>query len=406
MDKKKSNNYFYQLYTDFILFNKEADVSCDMGFFKEKDYLKYLTCLIEVYLPIVAYPEAQLDKLIVFLNDIKDESNKDEINRLIKKVEEEKENNGEHRIDKIKIEAEKKTLNIKNILDKEIIFDSSLIGFDYYAFISLFKDETEILNNPKYLYSFKKFLIDYPELFNSKKIKKRAINILESQNLDDQYKEFIHQIKYYIENSDKLCLSRFDFSKTKSVYYMTVAFNMLFDKSNISKYDHLIDKELYECVNYIISNALYDSKSEVDNTYDILTLYKNRYIDKLPNREVALNRYNTMLNKLNLIEVKHLDKTVYDFSKRFNLFELLKGIANRDLEVNELLKNDLGLLNNLINNEEMEDNDKLYLSFGKLYNMVPFIYEQPEVLRKAEGVLNTSKEGVKLLRKIDKFVKR
>ena len=401
--KTKFYYYYLRLFNDFMLFSDDVDEVITFGrkIIEEEQYLDFLKFELTNVFSEINYPEEQINNLGIILNYLK-KVNKtpklDEVSTIYEKIKTKRSQNSKY-ID----EANKKIYNIKNFNDV-LEIEPKMIKFDFYVYDSLLNDK-KIVESDYYFTSLKKFLIDFPDMFNDKKILNKAYEMIETQPIKKETNKIREEVIYYLTHHKKEIIEGFNQEEVSYAYTGIILQNMLADYKMIEKYKYYISNILIETLDLFIDNSLIASQSEKNNALEIITIYKEKML-KQEHEELKglfIEKINSSIIKLNKVTIRS------DIKRRFDL--MLRGLKdsyyNSDLSINDLIKNDLLLLEYLSSDKEIEINDNnIYLSVNKLVNIMPCIFEDLEVKEKTINLLKENRSPKIMISKIKKINKK
>lgn len=396
----KKGTYYYslRLFNDFILFCDDISKSISYGkeIIETDYYVNFLKSELNYNFNQVKYPKKQINNLgiiINYLKEINDSEKVDEIKALYEELK-----NQKYQKEKFIEEANKKVYNIKN-LNSVITIDTDMIMFDYYAFQSLI-GKNEIVESDYYFTSFKKFLIDIPEIFNDKQVLSKALQVIEEQPIKESTNKIRKEVLHYLKNVKKEYIEGFDNAEVFGVYLGILLQNMLNDYKVIDEYKEYICEVLIDKLDLFAQYGIFESESEKNNAYKIISIYKEKLLKSNPNkRKEVFEVINNKISFLNKSEINPVKKKKLDL--------VLRGTLNYKLDVNKLIKDDLALIEYIMNDREIDIKDNnIYLSVNKFINTMPCIFEDLETKEKIIDLLTTKKCPKSSMSKIKKITKR
>ena len=342
------------------------------------------------------YPEIVLKNLEKIINSLKNISNT-KIEEIINKYEQIKDITTDEKV--YLIEAFYKVMDSTYLkyldyitLDKEALKDS--IRFDSVTINTLINNDMEILETELYIFSIKKFLIEFPEMFLDKNINKRALQVLEKNKDIKDAERLIYKVKHI----KKFKNNNFNLIIYKALYDYIVLKNMLNNNKvfndNIDKINSDIIDNLYE----IIDQELIKDDKNKDIAYRMLQEYKEKELEKLNKEEkkVFVEKINNYIGKLNSIREYNNDIIISEYVSRLDGINKIKYLFNI-LDLDNLIINDLQVMNlymfdeeKYIEKREEIDHKDIYLSINKFLKLTPSIFDDETIYKRTIELLDNN----------------
>lgn len=277
-------------------------------------------------------------------------------------------------------------------LDKEALKDS--IRFDSVTINTLINNDMEILETELYIYSIKKFLIEFPEMFLDKHINKRTLQILEkNKNIKDS-----ERLTYKIKHIDKFTQNNFNLIIYKSLYDYIVLQNMLNNNKIFNDNIDKINSDVIENLYRIIDEKLIKDEKNKDIAYRIIYEYKDKELEKLNQEEKKkfIEKINNYIGKLNSIREYNNDIIISEYVTRLDGINKIKYLF-KALELDNLIIKDLQIMNLYMFDEEKyiekreEINHKdIYLSINKFLKLTPSIFDDETIYKRTIELLDNN----------------
>ena len=299
-----------------------------------------------------------------------------------------------------------------NEIEESIIFDYKVIR------LLLEKDFIEDdFSNENYLYSIKKFLSDFPEMFLDKEINERALYILNKQ-CNKESKVLIFKLKNINKYQKK--------TNFKYVEFLALYDHILFQNVSLGNkcevdYKKVIEnKSLVTLYSFIDKEMIYDKnahKNLRNFMFNCLEYVReNKVIEEL---KQFLIEYNIYLGKLNTYENynfrEYIDSELlfrYGFIK--SSFKILFNYNDKlQQEIANKVKDDLDILNlyyldeeDYIKEKETLKDKEIYTSIKKISMILPTIFDDFTINTRTIDMLEISdikkSENKKLIKAIKK----
>lgn len=410
--------YFNRITIEAMLFEEDLSIDIEAMLF-EKDFLINNTqinlIVIEEILEEVSYghyPKIFLENLKKLINGLK-RFNNSKIEDIVKKYEQIKNIETDENvylyeaIYKVMDSTYLKYLNYIS-LDKEALKDS--IRFDSVTINTLIDNNMEILETELYIYSIKKFLIEFPEMFLDKNINKRALEILEkNKNIKDS-----ERLIYKIKHIKKFMENNFNLMIYKSLYEYILLQNMLNNNRILNDNMDKINSDIIENLYMIIDEDLIKDEKNKNTAYTVINKYKEKEIKKLDEKEKKefIEKINNYIGKLNLISEYNDDIIISEYVTRLDGINKVKYLFNL-LDLDLLIIKDLQIINLYMFDEEKyiekreEINHKdIYLSINKFLKLAPSIFDDETIYRRTIELLdNNDLKTKKVKNKVKKIYK-
>ena len=376
---------FYNAYINSLIFNVEniKIVNSDSSIMQDQDFIKALINRIKCMNEGTTYPITVLQNLKKLIGNVSMYTHcgdKQVIEKEYKKLLFNKMGNGiyleEYR--KRFMEPEEVIQNILYI-EKGDIHNS--IVFDFALIYSLINPDEEIRVNEYYLYSMKAIINDYPILFTSIQIKKRAIEILNAQEKSDLRDRLI----YKIQHINKFIKNKVDYSNIKAAYKYILVQNMLIDREilneNIDDMDYLI-----ETLKDIIDHEYIGNKYEQNNALTMIDSYRNNSIINFPeDKNSVIDETNEYIIKTNSIEPNNKKRATEKYMRFGNIG--IKGMIDNFSNTDILIKNDLRVMTYLLTGKNQGIYlDDAYLSIRKILFLCPSLFDNQKVYERTESL--------------------
>lgn len=404
---ERLQSYIIKKFNDamFVSSNiKEVMESTDKELFEDPMYLSELLEVLNEMQNNQIYPESAIKNIGILLDNIK--SNTDLVNILRIKYDIVKDMEPSNKFYMNEYYNKFYSMRNKNKYDQNEVVKSVI--YDHQTLIELIDQDRSIKENPYYVYSIKKILIEFPEIFLDKRINEKAIKILEKNINEEPSKRLINKIKHI----DKYNSLMFDPINFKSMYYYVVTQNMMVNECNI---EDIIYSDTSYGVNYItdfvysmIDNELIYNESTKKSIADIMYVLRNYNSEKLDRKEYRkfLEKYNDHLGKLNGLEINPNLYFDTEYELRTKGFDRIKYLF-KPLYTERLILNDLEILNMYIvdeeefkeKKEEYKNNDKIYLSINKFLNINPTMFDDEIIKERTLELLNNRYPKNKILSK-------
>lgn len=392
MNDLELQSYYISLYLDSVFF-------CDDSIVRIKDNIEAITSkeTLEIFYNYLeeieselCYPKEIINSIGEVINYIKPYINEESIlsySKVENKYNEIKDlefNDG-----KYLYEAILKNFDISSVFDerfnKEVIRNSVI--FDYYAFTALLSDEVEIDNNYFYIMSLKKLMLVYPEIFLDININRRALNILEANK---EYEES-ERLIYKMNNIEKFQENNFNYSSFVSLIDYIVVESMLLNSKNIKDNKSLLTYSSLNTISELIDKECIDNEKMKKNMYNILSQYKEIYIDEASiskdYRAKLLEKYNNCIGKLNSLKEYNQDTVMGEFILRSDFIDKVR-IMFKPYNLDELCKQDIEYIKYLINSSEIENKDTFYLTINKCLELLPSMFDNKIIYEKTISLLD------------------
>ncbi len=389
LEEEVFQNYYLDLYINHIIFSKEEVFdnkleTCTESFVLDEflDRLLYMITSLneENYYP--EYTIANMGKLISKIKTLTDK-------KIISKIEEEYNElkDKESSEDKYVMESIYKFMDVASVRNNETCYNKEAIEysivFDYYTFTDLISD-SEISINEYYIYSIKKFLLTFPEVFLDKDINRRAKEILKT-NIDCEEAERLLYKMNHIKNFQE---TNFDYEKFSSMLDYVYFQNMIYYKDTIKKGIELLTPGKMETLYAIIEQGGVDDQEAKNNIIDIMYEYKENVINKMDDEEKkeVLKRHNEYLGMLNSITNFEYAMFDSDIINRYDKLDYIRSILHPKNPC-KLIKQDIKYLNYLITDSNIQPSDELYLSVNKCISLAPCMFDDEVVYEKTMDLL-------------------
>lgn len=393
-------DYFYNTYINSLIFNVEniKIINNDSDIIKEHDFIKALINKINCMNEGTTYPITILQNLKRLIDNVSiyaDHEDKQAIEKEYKKLLFNKMGSGIYLEEYRKRFMEPEEV-IKNTLYIEKGDISNSIIFDFALLYSLIDPDEEIRVNEYYLYSMKAIINDYPSLFTSSHIKKRAIEILNTQ----EKSELRDRLIYKIQHINKFMNKKVDYSSIKAAYKFILVENMLIDREilneNIDDMDFLI-----ETLKEIIDYNFIGNKFEQTNALTMIDSYRNYSIENFPeDRKEIIEETNEYIVKTNSQEFNNKKRTIENYMRFGNIG--IKGMIDNFNNTDILIKNDLRVMTYLLTGKNQGIYlDDAYLSIRKILFLCPSLFDNQKVYERTESLLElNNKKELKKVKKI------
>ena len=392
---------FYNAYINSLIFNVEniKIVNSDISIMQDQDFIKALINKIKCMNEGTTYPITVLQNLKKLIGNVSMYTqcgDKQVIEKEYKKLLFNKMGNGIYLEEYRKRFMEPEEV-IQNILYIEKSDINNSIVFDFALIYSLINPDEEIRVNEYYLYSMKAIINDYPILFTSIQIKKRAIEILNAQKKSDLRDRLI----YKIQHINKFIKNKVDYSNIKAAYKYILVQNMLIDREilneNIEDMDYLI-----ETLKDIIDHEYIGNKYEQNNALTMIDSYRNNSIINFPeDKNSVIDETNEYIIKTNSIEPNNKKRATENYMRFGNTG--IKGMIDNFSNTDILIKNDLRVMTYLLPGKNQGIYlDDAYLSIRKILFLCPSLFDNQKVYERTESLLelNNNKKELKKVKKI------
>lgn len=392
------SKYFNKIIIDAMLFEATDAILEELGQSDleelEKDInLDYLLEVLDE-MSYGHYPKHAVNNMGIIINYIKENSNKN-IEQLFNKYEQIKDLPTDENV--YLYEALNKVLNSTHLkyldyikVDETTINDS--IRFDSVTIYSLINENMEIQNTILYIYSIKKFLSEFPDMFLDKNINARALEILEKNKHHEGAERLIHKLNHI----EKFINNNFDMINYKRLYDYIVLQNMLNNevifKQNIQNISEDIMETLYEMIEY----KLIKDEENKKKAYEIMHTYKNKVYDSIPQNQkrAYLEKYNKYLGLLNSMTEYSNNMIISEYETRLNGLEKHK-YSFKALDIDNLILKDLQIMSLFIfdNEKYLEqinqiDHKEIYMCINKFICLAPTIFDDETIYRRTMELLD------------------
>lgn len=394
---------FYNAYINSLIFNVEniKIVNSDISIMQDQDFIKALINRIKCMNEGTTYPITVLQNLKKLIGNVSMYTqcgDKQVIEKEYKKLLFNKMGNGIYLEEYRKRFMEPEEV-IQNILYIEKGDINNSIVFDFALIYSLINPDEKIRVNEYYLYSMKAIINDYPGLFTSIQIKKRAIEILNAQEKSDLRDRLI----YKIQHINKFIKNKVDYSNIKAAYKYILVQNMLIDREilneNIEDMDYLI-----ETLKDIIDHEYIGNKYEQNNALTMIDSYRNNSIINFPeDKNSVIDETNEYIIKTNSIEPNNKKRATENYMRFGNIG--IKGMIDNFSNTDILIKNDLRVMTYLLTGKNQGIYlDDAYLSIRKILFLCPSLFDNQKVYERTESLLelNNNKKELKKVKRIYK----
>ena len=392
--------YFNKLTIDGIIFSNNILDELETNDINELQTDINLECIKEILDEISYghYPKSIIENTGILINYIKENctENKETIEELNNSFNNLKETPTDEKL--YLYEAFYKVLDSTYLphldyieVDEESIRES--IKFDSYTMYTLVNEEMEILNTELYLYSIRKFLIEMPEMFQDKKINKRALEILEKNKNIEGTDRLIHKIKHI----DKFMENNFTVPKYKALYDYIVLQNMLNNNTLLKQYSNRISTDIIATLFSIIEEDLIKDEKNRKNALEILAMYREYIYENATKEEQKeyLKKHNKYLSILNS-KTNFSDEMVYSECKtRINGTDTLKYTL-KPLDIDNLIIKDLQILGlymsddkQYIKRKQEIEHEDIYLCINKFISIMPSIFDDETIYKRTLDLLDT-----------------
>ena len=395
MEEKTIDSFFMSLYNDAIIFSRDKfdEKLKSTEYIDDDSFLKSVIYKINDIIKRQDYPKfaiENLGKMVEYISKkYKDNNYIEKINIQYDKLLDINSN------DVYAYEAMVKFCGLDCALLDEMDIDCELIEqsiiFDFIAFKDLKMGNDNIEKNYLYIASLKKFFLEFPEMFLDKTINQNARKILELHMDDIEAKRLMYKLKHI----DKFINNNFDYLKFKSLVDYIVIQAMLVNSKQYDLNKKLVGRDKIETLYTMIEkNLLYEPKMR-RNALEIMSNYKNDIILSLPKeeKEHELFIYNNMLGKLNTYDDKKSILIESECVKRLDNIGKFKSMFI-PIEIEQLIQNDLLVMIYLLTEKEKKEKGKqidysnVYSSINKFYNIVPEIFDNPEIYERTMKLLS------------------